>query len=60
MRFLKAVFFFFFGSFSWKFPPWLAAIASLVNKARDWRRNNKKVFWSVFASMLLFIFGYLW
>lgn len=60
MRFIKAVLFFFFGSFSWKFPPWLAAIASLVNKAREWRKNNKKIFWSAFAAMLLAYAGVLW
>ncbi|MCW8986943.1 MAG: hypothetical protein OQK75_04655, partial [Gammaproteobacteria bacterium] len=60
MRFIKAIFFFFFGSFSWKFPPWLAAIASLVNKAREWRKNNKKIFWSAFAAMVLAYAGVLW
>lgn len=60
MGFLKAVFFFFFGSFSWKFPPWLDAIASLVNKARQWRRNNKKIFWSAVAAMVLAYAAVLW
>lgn len=60
MRFIKAVLFFFFGSFSWKFPPWLDAIASLVNKAREWRKNNKKIFWSAFAAMVLAYAGVLW
>ena len=58
MQFLKAIFFFFFGSFSWKFPPWLAAIASLINKARQWRKDNKKVFWSGLAGVLLVMGGY--
>ncbi|MDH5601329.1 MAG: hypothetical protein OEY78_08510, partial [Gammaproteobacteria bacterium] len=60
MQFLKAIFFFFFGSFSWKFPPWLQAIASLVNKAREWRKNNKKIFWSALAAVVLVYAGVLW
>ena len=60
MQFIKAILFFFFGSFSWKFPPWLAAIVSLINQASEWRKNNKKIFWSAFAAMLLAYSGVLW
>ena len=60
MQFIKKVLFFFFGSFSWKFPPWLNFISQLYNKALIWRKENKKVVWLSLALALISYGGVLW
>ena len=60
MQFIKKVLFFFFGSFSWKFPPWLDFISHLYNKALIWRKENKKVVWLSLALAAMSYAGVLW
>ncbi len=60
MGFIKKVLFFFFGSFSWKFPPWLQLISNGFNKGLEWRRKNKNVVWLTLVFTIIGYGGLIW
>ena len=60
MQFIRKILFFFFGSLSWDLPPWLAYISSQIKKAAQWRRDNKKIFWSTLAMVVAAYAAVLW
>lgn len=60
MGFIKKVLFFFFGSFSWKFPPWLELISNGFKKGLEWRRKNKNVVWLTIVFTTIGYAGFIW
>lgn len=60
MQSIKKVLFFFFGTFTWKFPPWLNFISQLYNKALIWCKENKKIVWLSLALAVISYGGILW
>lgn len=43
MQFIRKVLFFFLGSFTWQFPPWLNGISQFFHKATAWGKENKNI-----------------